>query len=59
MKPVFPVMFVLAMTSSAIRPSYDGDVISCDSFKNYPDRSVPLTNELLALQARIEEWKHF
>jgi hypothetical protein len=44
-------IFIVFVTS----PSYSGDIISCDSFESCPDGSVPLTNALLALEARIEE----
>ena len=37
-----------------ISPSYGGDIISCDSFETCPDGSVPLTNAILDLQARMD-----
>ena len=37
-----------------ITPSFGGDIISCDSFENCPDGSVPLTNALLELEARVD-----
>jgi hypothetical protein len=33
--------------------SHAGDIISCDSFENCPDGSVPLTNAVLELDARV------
>ena len=38
-----------------VSPTYSGDIISCDSFENCPDGSNPVTQQLLDMQARIEE----
>jgi len=46
--------FVATFIGFAISPSYAGDIISCDSFENCADGSVPLTNALLALEARMD-----
>lgn len=47
-------LFVAVLIGYAISPSYSGDIISCDSYENCPDGSVPLTNALLALEAKID-----
>jgi len=46
--------FVATFIGFAISPSYAGDIISCDSFENCADGSVPLTNAILELEARME-----
>jgi streptogramin lyase len=43
-------VFIVFATS----PSNSGDIISCDSFESCPDGGVPLTNALLALDARVD-----
>ncbi len=48
---LFCVATLIGLTSL---PSYSGDIISCDSFESCPDGSVPLTNALLALEARMD-----
>jgi len=48
------LLSVVIAFGSFFSPSYAGDIISCDSFENCPDGSVPLTNALLALQARMD-----
>jgi len=40
------LFFVAVLIGSAISPTCGGDIISCDSFQNCPDGSVPLTNAL-------------
>ena len=45
---------VAVLFGFAAFPGYAGDIISCDSFENCPDGSEPLTNALLALEARID-----
>ena len=54
-----PVKIILSLCVAvlfgfAAVPSYSGDIVSCDSFENCPDGSVPLTAALLALEAKIE-----
>jgi hypothetical protein len=48
------LFFVAVFIGLTSLPSYSGDIISCDSFENCPDGSVPLTNALLALEARMD-----
>jgi len=47
-------VFIVFTIGFATSPSHAGDLISCDSFENCPDGSVPLTNALLALEARMD-----
>jgi len=47
-------LFIAFFMGIATSPVHAGDIISCDSFDNCPDGSVPLTNALLALQARMD-----
>jgi hypothetical protein len=47
-------MLLTAVFMFYIAPSgFGGDIISCDSFENCPDGSVPLTNAVLELDARV------
>jgi hypothetical protein len=48
------LLSVAVLIGLSISPSYGGDIISCDSFENCPDGSVPSTNALLALEARMD-----
>ncbi len=50
----FVLLIVVFIFGYSFSPSYAGDIISCDSFENCPDGSVPLTNALLALEARMD-----
>jgi hypothetical protein len=47
-------LFIVFFISIATSPVHSGDIISCDSFENCPDGSVPLTNAILELQARMD-----
>ena len=48
------LLFAALFTGYLISPSFAGDIISCDSFENCPDGSVPLTNQLIQLEAKID-----
>jgi hypothetical protein len=54
LKSILALVCALSIGFASL-PSYAGDIISCDSFENCPDGSVPSTNALLALEARIVE----
>jgi len=47
-------LFIALFMGIATTPVHSGDIISCDSFENCPDGSVPLTNALLELDARVD-----
>jgi hypothetical protein len=48
------LLSIAVLIGFTVSPSYSGDIISCDSFENCPDGSVPLTNANLELQSVIE-----
>jgi len=52
-KPIFVLTCFISLISLST-PGYAADIISCDSFENCPDGSEPLTNALLALEARMD-----
>jgi len=48
------LVFTIVFSCVVAPPSYGGDIISCDSFENCPDGSVPLTNQLIQLENKID-----
>ena len=53
----YPLLFLACFFVFATSPSYASDTISCDSFEGCADGSVDVTNQLLQMQAEIEQLK--